>query len=207
MLSLARGMSAQTACSNSTRSIRRRGSGLASSRAKLNVEAIIVSISARSASIFCCCSDSPISSARSRIRVIGVRKSWEMAAIIRVRSSTKRRIRSCMSLKARIAWMTSVAPASGRGGALTLRPSRSAAWVRVLSGAVSNRIPSTERPSTMISVTRISAVVAVDQAGTVSTSGAAILTQVRSASCSEMTYTPSPGFSDPVHCACGHGRH
>ena len=33
----------------------------------------------------------------------------------------------------------------------------------------------------MISVTRISAVVAVDQAGTVSTSGAAILTQVLSA--------------------------
>ena len=92
----------------------RRGSGLASSRAKLSVDWIMVSMSARSASIRACCSASSMNSARRRSRVIGVRRSWEMAAIMRVRSSMKRWIRSCMLLKARIALRTSDAPRSAR---------------------------------------------------------------------------------------------
>ena len=84
----------------------------------------------------CCWSGSSTNSARRRSRVIGVRRSCEMAAIMRVRSSTKRRRRNCMSLKARIAWRTSRGPRSGSGGTVTSTPRRCAACARVRSGAV-----------------------------------------------------------------------
>ena len=64
------------------------------------------------------------SSARSRSRVIGVRRSCEIAAVICTRSCTNVCRRACMRLNACAAWRNSRAPLSGSGGALTLLPSR-----------------------------------------------------------------------------------
>ena len=73
------------------------------------------------------CSGSSMNSARSRSRVTGVRKSWEIAAASWSRSARTRCSRSCMRLKAWLARLISLGPDSGRGGALRSRPRRSAA--------------------------------------------------------------------------------
>ena len=62
------------------------------------------------------CSSSSMYSARSLRRVIGVRRSCPMAVSRKVRSSTKRRMRAAMVLKATAAMTISLGPVSGNGG-------------------------------------------------------------------------------------------
>ena len=89
-----------------------------------------------------CVSSSSMNSARSRRLVIGVRRSWAIAASIAVRSRMKRSSRSRMRLKATFACRVSSGPVSGSGSKLSPRPSRSAALASCRSGALAQRMPS-----------------------------------------------------------------
>ena len=80
-----------------------------------------------------------MNSERSRIRVIGVRKSWLMAASILVRSSIRAVIRSRMRLSALATDRISSGPRSGSGAAAPFRLKLSAALANDDSGAVSAR--------------------------------------------------------------------
>ena len=126
------------------RSVRRRGSAVASSRANCNVAPIMESISAMLASILSRSCASPAFSARNRNNVNGVRRSCEIAASMRVRFSTRPRSRACIALNARDACCVSIVPVSGIGGAFKSLPSRSAAAESDASGAVTRRTAHTE---------------------------------------------------------------
>ena len=117
----------------------------------------MASISARSASIFSCRAGSSMNSARSRSRVIGVFRSWEMAASIWVRSSMRRRRRSCISLKARAAARISGAPVSCSIETSPSMPSRSAAAARRVIGRMKPRITQSDssRQTVEIGTTRM----------------------------------------------------
>ena len=135
------------------RSVGRRGSLALSSRANCSVAPIMASISAMVDSILSrSCTFSTVS-ARSRSSVSGVRRSCEMAASKRVRFSIRLRKRVCMSLKARAACRVSMVPVSGRGGALTSWPSRSAAVASEPSGAVTRRTAHTDTARMIIAMT------------------------------------------------------
>jgi hypothetical protein len=91
------------------------------------------------------------------MRVSGVRKSWLMPASISVRCATKRRMRSCMRLKACAAWRTSLAPSGFIGPMSRPRPKASAAparrriartWFFMNSAAIRNS--STADPTSQI---------------------------------------------------------
>ena len=99
----------------------------ASSLAKASVSAIIASIWSMSPSSLRRCSSSATYSARSLRRVSGVRRSCEIAAIICVRSSTKRFRRPRISLKARAMARSSAGPLSRISGASRSMPRRTVA--------------------------------------------------------------------------------
>ncbi len=86
-----------------------------------------------------------MNSARSRIRVIGVRRSWLMAASILVRSSIRAVIRSRIRLSAFATERISSGPRSGSGAAAPFRLKFSAALANADSGAV--RARAAHRPS------------------------------------------------------------
>ena len=100
---------------------------------------------------------SSMNSERSRIRVIGVRKSWLMAASILVRSSIKALIRSRIRLSARAAERISSGPRSGNGAAVPSRLKSSAAFANDDSGAV--RARAAHSPSSVTLMTANSSVV------------------------------------------------
>jgi hypothetical protein len=87
------------------------------------------------------------SSVRSRSRVRGVRRSWDIAAIMRVRSSLKRRSRSRMRLNASINARTSRGPRGETRGASAVPPSCSTAAVSSDTGLTSRR--AAKKESTM----------------------------------------------------------
>ena len=82
---------------------------------------------------------SSMNSERRRILVIGVRRSWLIAASILVRSSIRPVMRSRMRLSARATERISSGPRSGSGAAPPLRLKLSAALAKDDSGAVSAR--------------------------------------------------------------------
>ena len=92
-----------------------------------------------------------------------VRRSWEIAASMRVRSSTKRRRRSCMRLKARVARRSSREPASGRAGARTSTPRRSAASAKRVRGLVTRRAAQIAKIRMKVPVSTIQAPVTTAQ--------------------------------------------
>src|ERR1700694_5687287 len=91
------------------------------------------------------CTSSTINSERRRIRVIGVLKSWLMAASILVRSSIRVEIRSRIPLSALATERISSGPRSGSGAAAPFRLKLSAALANDDSGAVKAR--AVHRPS------------------------------------------------------------
>ena len=80
-----------------------------------------------------------MNSDRNRIRVIGVRRSWLIAASTLVRSSIRLVMRSRMRLSAFAAERISSGPRSGSGDAAPSRLKLSAAFAKADSGAVSAR--------------------------------------------------------------------
>ena len=86
-----------------------------------------------------------MNSERSRIRVIGVRRSWLIAASILVRSSIRAVIRSRIRLSALATERISSGPRSGSGAAAPFRLKFSAALANDDSGAV--RARAAHRPS------------------------------------------------------------
>src|SRR2546430_480873 len=82
---------------------------------------------------------SSMNSERRRIRVIGVRRSWLIAASILVRSSIRPVMRSRIRLSARATERISSGPRSGSGAAAPLRLKLSAALANDDSGAVNAR--------------------------------------------------------------------
>ncbi len=102
------------------------------------------------------CASSSMNSERRRSRVIGVRKSWLMAASILVRSSIRAVMRARMRLSARATARISSGPRSGSGASVLFRLKLSAARANALSGAVKAR--AAHRPS---KVTLITANIAV----------------------------------------------
>jgi hypothetical protein len=86
-----------------------------------------------------------MNSERSRIRVIGVRKSWLIAASILVRSSIRVVIRSRIRFSAFATERISSGPRSGSGAAAPFRLKLSAALANDDSGAVKAR--AAHRPS------------------------------------------------------------
>ena len=100
---------------------------------------------------------SSMNSERSRIRVIGVRRSWLMAASILVRSSIRPVMRSRMRLSAFATERISSGPRSGSGAAPPFRLKLSAALANDDSGAVSAR--AAHRPSRVTLMTANSSVI------------------------------------------------
>ena len=88
-----------------------------------------------------------MNSARRRIRVIGVLKSWLIAASILVRSSISVVIRSRIRLSAFATERISSGPRSGSGAAAPLRLKLSAAFANDDSGAV--KVRAAHRPSSV----------------------------------------------------------
>ena len=86
-----------------------------------------------------------MNSVRSRIRVIGVRRSWLIAASILVRSSTSVMMRPRMALSARATERISSGPRSGSGAVALSRLKVSAALASADNGADSAR--AAHRPS------------------------------------------------------------
>ena len=123
-----------------------------------SISAMVDSILSRS------CALSTVS-VRSRSSVRGVRKSCEIAASNRVRLSIKFRSRFCMSLKARAASRVSVVPTSGRGGASTSCPSRSAAVAREASGEVTRRTAHTVTARMIMAMMPIESTNCAEKAG------------------------------------------
>ncbi len=89
------------------------------------------------------CSSS-MNSARRRSRVIGVRRSWLIAASICVRSSIRRRTRDRIRSSARDTASTSRGPASGSATWSSRAPNASAAPASRFSGAVRARVAQTQ---------------------------------------------------------------
>ena len=125
----------------------------------------MVAIVSRSAAICSRRPSSSTSSARRRRRVSGVRRSCETAARARARSSTSRRMRACMSLKALAARCVSVGPVSGSGGASRSRPSLSAASAKFFSGWVAWRTAIMTTAVTTTSVINNCTINALESAG------------------------------------------
>ena len=122
---------------------RRRPASSASSLRPLrrndSTESSIARIWSRSPSMRLRWVSSSMNSERSRIRVIGVRRSWLIAASILVRSSIRPVMRSRMRLSARATERISSGPRSGSGAAAPFRLKLSAALAKDDSGAVSAR--------------------------------------------------------------------
>ena len=123
-------------------------SSAASSLAKASVASSMPCISSRSVDAFSLCSRSSMNSARSLRRVSMVLRSCETAASSNVRSSTRRRMRAVMRLKARVARRSSRGPCSGRGGGPASSPSRSAASAKRRNGRVIRCAPHTSASTT-----------------------------------------------------------
>ena len=100
---------------------------------------------------------SSMNSERSRIRVIGVRRSWLMAASILVRSSIRPVMRSRIRFSALATERISSGPRSGSGAAAPLRLKFSAALANDDSGAV--RARAAHRPSSVTLMTANSSVI------------------------------------------------
>ena len=100
---------------------------------------------------------SSMNSERRRILVIGVRRSWLIAASILVRSSIRPVMRSRMRLSARATKRISSGPRSGSGAAPPLRLKLSAALAKDDSGAVNAR--AAHRPSKVTLMTANSSVI------------------------------------------------
>ena len=100
---------------------------------------------------------SSMNSERSRIRVIGVRRSWLMAASILVRSLISPVIRSRMRLSAFATDRTSSGPCSGSGAASPFRLKLSAALANEDSGAA--RARAAHSPSRVTLITANSSVI------------------------------------------------
>ena len=132
-------------------------SSLRSLRRKESTDSSIDRIWSRSCSIRLRCESSSMNSERRRIRVIGVRRSWLMAASILVRSSIKAVIRSRMRLSALATERISSGPRSGSGAAAPFRLKLSAAFANDDSGAV--RARAAHRPSRLTQITANSRVV------------------------------------------------
>ena len=109
---------------SAARSTTRVGSLAASSRAKASVplDHLLHLVQRRQDALPV--SSSSTNSARRRSEVIGVRRSWLIAASIRVRSSTNRCSRACIRLKAWTVRADVGRPSSGRGGGASPRPER-----------------------------------------------------------------------------------
>ncbi|MNS68771.1 hypothetical protein D3C86_1373450 [compost metagenome] len=100
------------------------------------------SISDRSLISLSFSTDSSAISARSFMRVMGVCRSWEMAARMRTRSSTNWAMRSRMALNATAAWATSLGPVSLMRGVVWFGSSVFAASASVASGRMACRTAS-----------------------------------------------------------------